>query len=69
MTQYKTTTKEDLGGGICKITFEDKHSDTAWGRSVADSVNAALVEQGHFEKDESIAACWTLTVWYDSGER
>ena len=68
MTQYKTTTKEDIGYGICKMTFEDEYSDTSWGRSVTEAVNAALVEQGHFDNEEGIAASWSLTVWVDTLE-
>ena len=71
MTQYKTTTKEDIGYGICKMTFEDKYSDTSWGRSVTDAVNAALVEQGHVDKEEALSckvATWSLTVWLDTLE-
>ena len=71
MTQYKITTKEDIGGGICKMTFEDKYSDTAWGRSVTEAVNAALVEQGLIDKEEALSckvATWSLTVWLDTLE-
>ena len=73
MTQYKITTKEYLGGGICKMTFEDEHSDTAWGRSVTEAVNTAIREEcpydfGNEWHREGIVACWSLTVWVDTLE-
>ena len=71
MTPNKTTTMEALGYGICKMTFEDKHSDTAWGRTVTEAVNVALVEQGLIDKEEALSckvATWSLTVWLDTLE-
>ena len=66
MTQYKTTSKEDIGDGILKLTFEDKYFDTNWAKSINNAVKEALVEQGHFEKAEDQTACWNLTVWVDT---
>lgn len=66
MTQYKTASKEDVGEGILKLTFEDKHFDTNWAKSIDNAVKEALVEQGHFEKVEDQTACWNLTVWVDT---
>jgi len=68
MSQYKTTNMEDLGYGIFKLTLEDEHSETSWGRSVTEAVNAALVEQGHVANEEGIAASWEITVWVDTLE-
>ena len=66
MTQYKTTSKEDIGDGILKLTFEDKYFDTNWAKSINNAVKEALVEQVHFEKAEDQTACWNLTVWVDT---
>ena len=73
MSQYKVTTKEDLGCGICKLTLEDEHSETSWGRSVTEAVETAVREECTYEfgnewHREGIVACWTLTVWVDTLE-